>query len=90
MLSYTNHYSTRFTKCLITVNWNYNLGPNSRSVQKNILIYDVYENSKIGEYSELHMMILDKSKVTMTLCSVANAKCASYDDFSMKLEPYTQ
>jgi hypothetical protein len=88
MISYTNHYSSHFNKCFITINWNYNLGPNS--VQKMVVVYDVYENAKIAEFSELHMMALTPPKVVAGLCSVANVECSSFDEFSKKLQPYAQ
>lgn len=88
LLTYTNHYNERLNKCLITVTWNYSVG--LRSFQKSQLLYDVYENSKIAEYSELHMTVLDKSDVHQGLCSVAEVQCSSYDDFRKRLQTCTQ
>jgi hypothetical protein len=87
LLNYTNHYSGKLNKCFISVAWNYGLG--LRGFTKSMLVYDVYENAKVAEWSETHMMIGDKTQVQSGLCSVAAVKCASFDEFSARIQPYT-
>jgi hypothetical protein len=86
LLEYTNHYNISRNKCFASVNWNYHLG-NTNSFNKLIFVYDVYENARVGEYSEYHLYIVDHFRVSQLTCSVYAVKCSSYDDYAKAIRP---
>ena len=88
LLTYENHYSPKLSKCFISVSWNYTLGPKTTSVQKLTSIYDVYENTSVAEYSELHMWINGKSEAQMATCEVQHVKCSSSDEFTRRIAAF--
>jgi len=88
LLTFENHYSERLNKCIITVFYNYNIGGRTSSFQKITSIYDIYENARLAEYSELHMLIANKSEVQMGTCEVRGVRCATGAEFSKRVADF--
>src|SRR5947207_14641231 len=51
LLDYTNHYHKAANKCYILVEYHYSWGDKSGSWVNDIMLYDVYENSKEENFS---------------------------------------
>ena len=58
-------------------------------LQKHLILYDVYENQEVAQWSESTIWIGDQNKVQSGLCSVADVKCTTYDEFAARIQPYT-
>jgi hypothetical protein len=87
-LTFTNHYNKAQNKCFIVVEHHYTL---ERSVDwaNDIMLWDVQENVKYGEFSENNASDAKSPSNKVFSCQVARTKCKSLDEFNRLLQPYT-
>jgi hypothetical protein len=91
LLDFTNHYNKARNKCFITIEWHYRLNPNGESWVNDIMLYDVYENEKLGSISVNHLVSL-RPEYSFTEnvygCEVWGQKCKTLDEFNKLTTPY--
>jgi hypothetical protein len=58
LLDYTNHYNKSANRCYILVEYHHYSYLGNGSWFNNIMLYDVYENSHVGNFSESHAINL--------------------------------
>jgi hypothetical protein len=90
LLSYTNHYNKTQNKCFELVEYHYNLGDGSSWVG-DIMLWDVYENTKYGNVSVTHMIYFKpvaNTRESVGACEVLGMKCKGVDEFDRLVHPY--
>lgn len=91
LLTYTNHYSKSENKCFILVEYHHSVDKKSGSWNNDITLWNVYENSKYGTFSENHMMYFKpevRSVDSVWTCEVLDKKCKTIDEFNGLIQPY--
>jgi len=94
LLTFTNHYSKRFIKCSIFVEYHYNsnfAGPGGTSWSTIVSVWDVYENSQYGDFSENHYQRWKPEYSTtdkVLTCEVFSQKCKTIAEFNGLIRPY--
>jgi len=94
LLDFTNHYNKKSNKCFIFVEYHYNsnlAGPGGMSWTNHMSVWDVYENSKYGDFSEIHYTYWKPEVSThneVTTCEVYSQKCKTIDEFNGLARPY--
>jgi hypothetical protein len=58
LLHQTNHYNKSLNKCFVLIEYHFNNGRGNGSWSNNMTVWDVYENHKIAEFLENHMVSL--------------------------------
>ena len=53
LLNFTNHYNKGLNKCFILVEYHFSLGTGDSWI-RDITLWDIYENSKYGNFAESH------------------------------------
>lgn len=94
LLDFTNHYNRKDNKCFILVEYHYNshfAGPGGDSWTNNMSVWDVYENSRYGEYSDntynyWKPSITSRSEVIT--CEVFGQKCKTVEEFNGLVRTY--
>ncbi len=93
-LDFTNHYEAKLNKCFILVEYHLNSdkgAPGEYLWVNDVNLYDVYENSKYGEFVEDHYTHT-KPTVSIgqevTTCEVYGTKCKASDEFYKLVGPY--
>lgn len=90
LLDYTNHYNKAQNKCFELVEFHYSLG-NGPSWVGDIMLWDVYENSKYGNVSVTHIISfkpVTEPRDSVGVCEVLGAKCNGVDEFNRLVQPY--
>lgn len=93
-LDYTNHYNIKLNKCFILVEHHYNshvAGPGGDSWTNEMNIFDVYENSKYGEYTENHYTYYKptiRTSEEVIVCAVTGKNCTTMDGFDSLIGSY--
>jgi hypothetical protein len=93
-LDFTNHYDSKLNKCFILSEYHFNshlAGPDGTSWSNVTSLFDVYENSKYGEFEENHYTYF-KPQIRNTdeviMCEVTGTKCKTIDEFDNLIRPY--
>lgn len=89
-LRYENHYNKSLNKCFISVEWHYTMGA-AGSWMNDMTVWDVYENTRYGNFSEHHQIDYKSSEGVQDkvyACSVLNQKCKALGEFSDLVRPY--
>jgi hypothetical protein len=95
LLDFTNHYNAKQNKCFIIVEYHFNSEtgvPGEYLWANDTNLYDVYENSKYGEFMENHYTHTKQKFSTedeMITCEVYGTKCKTQDEFNNLVRPYT-
>lgn len=89
-LDFTNHYNKSLNKCFILVEYHFSFGP-SGSWTNDISLWDIYENSKYGDFAENHLITTapkfeTQSKVYQ--CAVAGQQCKTMEEFNNLTSSY--
>ena len=93
-LDFSNHYNIKQNKCFIIVEFHFNshmAGPDGDSWTDEQTLYDIYENSKYGEFTKnylTHYKPKYTSEEGVTTCEVYGAKCKTNDEFNNLTRPY--
>ncbi len=89
LLDESNHYNKASNRCFVLVEYHFNHEVGS-SWSNDITLWNVFENSKYGEFTENHFISFgdNGSKDTVLICDVAGTKCASVDQFNNLVSPY--
>jgi outer membrane murein-binding lipoprotein Lpp len=89
-LDFTNHYNKSLNKCFISVEYHFSL-PADAGWENDVTFWDVYENAKYGDFSEEHFIYFKPTPRTydkVTMCYVADKKCAAAGEYNDLLRPY--
>jgi len=89
LLTYTNHYNKSENKCFILVEYHYSYMQNTWV--NDMTLWDLYENSKYGTYSETHISYPKPEYHTdnnVVLCEMLDRKCKTLDEFNNLVRPY--
>lgn len=88
LLDFSNHYNKSSNKCFIFVEYHFGHAVGA-SWTNNITLWDVYENSKYGDFAENHFISYSgEPKDTVITCEVLDKKCTSVDQFNSLVQPY--
>jgi len=88
LLDFSNHYNKGSNQCFIFVENHRRVGTGS-SWANNMSLWDVFENSKYGDFAEGHMLDLQfKDDPTVHTCEVLGKKCTTADKFNEMAQPY--
>jgi hypothetical protein len=88
LLTYSNHYHEASNECLIVVEYHFNQKVMD-SWFNDITLWNVYENSKYGNFVEVHSTdYKGELKNRVDNCEVAGKKCTSIDQFNGLVQPY--
>jgi len=90
LLDYTNHYHKGLNRCFILVEYHYAYGGNGSWVN-DMIAWDVYENSKFANFSELTTVYLKPtyhSEKSISTCEVWDKKCKTIDEFNDLVRAY--
>jgi hypothetical protein len=95
LLDYTNHYNKSTNSCFISIEYHYNANPVVKTQSEwvnNISLWNVYENDKIGEFTQDHVLDFslspDKSTNDILTCWVDANKCSSLNQYEANIRPY--
>jgi hypothetical protein len=87
-LNFTNHYSKSRNKCFIFAEWHYGMATANRNLNlwfNDMAMFDVYENDKLGVFTESHRTYLDgttPNSDTVTECEVVETQCKTMDEIN--------
>ena len=84
LLVYTNHYNRSQNACFIQVEFHFN-GAATFDWTNNVSVWNVLENTKLGEVYDRHQSVGQDFKEDVYQCSVNGTSCKSLDEFE-KLE----
>lgn len=90
LLDYHNHYNKNNNKCFILVEYHFSFGRGGSWINS-ISLWDVYENSKYGDFAEDHEIDLQLKSGTedrVTSCNVLNRKCQTLGEFQNLTRSY--
>jgi hypothetical protein len=94
LLTFTNHYNKKQNKCFILVEYHYNskfAAPGESSWSNLMTLWDIYENSKYGDFAENHYTYY-KPKVSfqdeVITCEVLSQKCKTGEEFNNAVRPF--
>jgi hypothetical protein len=90
LLDYTNHYSKASNKCFILVEYHYSTDRNGSWIN-DMTLWDVYENSKYGDFSETHTISFQPtlgSHDHIIICELLGDKCKTGEQFNEFVRPY--
>jgi hypothetical protein len=88
LLDFSNHYNKASNQCFVQVVDNRRVGTRN-SWSKHMSLWDVFENSMYGDFSEVHT--LDdhfKDEPNVVTCEVLEKKCSSADQFNSLVQRY--
>jgi hypothetical protein len=91
ILDYSNHYNKEQNKCFTVVEWHYKSALfGEGSWVNHMSLWDVYENTKYGEFVEDHIISFKpvSTRTQVDTCNVLDKKCASGDEFNNLVRPY--
>jgi len=90
LLDYRNHYDKKLNKCFILVEYHYKFGE-GLSWMNDMSLWDVYENSKYGDFSENHTIVAKpdfRSGDEVITCEVTGTQCKTVQEFNNLISPY--
>ena len=90
MLDFSNHYNKSQNKCFILVEFHYSIDTNG-SWANNMTLWDVYENSKFGAFTEYHTIYFKPVASTsdrVITCELFAQKCKTGNEFNGLVQPY--
>lgn len=91
LLDHTNHYNKTQNKCFAIVEYHFNTGKLA-SWANYMTLWDIYENSKYGEFREVHTNSIVDGKFQgddrLDSCQVAGQQCKSVEEFNNLTRPY--
>ena len=88
LLDYSNHYNKKQNMCFILVEYHYGEHVGA-SWMNDMTLWNVYENSKYGSFTENHIITFKSDARDMVLeCEVYGAKCKTGDEFNNLIRPY--
>jgi hypothetical protein len=89
LLNFTNHYNKASNTCFIRVEFHYSEVP-APSWTNDITLWNVYENSKYGDFAEGHVIDFKNPgpEDNVYTCEVYGSKCSSLDQFNSLTQPY--
>jgi hypothetical protein len=87
LLDYTNHYSKSQNSCFIEVELHLR-GSQPFEWTNNISLWNVLENSKLGEIYDRHYRDGQDFKEDVYVCSVWGTSCKSLEEFNKLAQPY--
>jgi hypothetical protein len=90
LLDFTNHYNKTSNTCFIRVEFHYSEVP-APSWTNDITLWNVYENSKYGNFTEQHVIDFKSPhgpEDKVISCEVYGANCAGIDQFNSLTQPY--
>jgi len=90
LLDYSNHYNRAQNKCFVLVELHYTLDK-SGSWTGDMMLWDVYENTKYGNFAENHMISFNPTVSThdeVVTCEVLNNRCKTVAEFNDLVVPY--
>jgi len=88
LLTYSNHYNKASNECLIVVEYHFNQDAMD-SWFNDIGLWNVYENSKYGNFVEVHSTDYTKNIPNrVDTCEVVGQKCTNIDQFNGLIQPY--
>jgi hypothetical protein len=90
LLEYNNHYNKASNKCFVFVEYHFSFGPTGSWIN-NMTLWDVYENSKYGDFGESTTIFLKppyESKSSVSTCVVLGNKCTTVEEFNNLVRPY--
>lgn len=94
LLDFTDHYNAKQNKCFILVEYHYNsklADTRGTSWTNDMVLYDVYENAKYGEFGENHYTYFKpeiRNGDEVIICEMLEQKCKIMDEFKKLLGPY--
>ena len=94
LLNFTDHYSAKFNKCFILVEYHYNsrlAAPGGESWTNDMNLYDVYENSKYAQFDENHYTYWKPKYSTgdeVISCTVSGKQCKTGEEFNNLVSQY--
>jgi hypothetical protein len=94
LLDFSNHYNKKGNKCFIFVEYHYNnrfVGQGGTGWTNHMSLWDIYENSKYGEFVENHYTYFKPTITTsdqLVTCDMFDQKCKSMDEFNSFMRPY--
>jgi hypothetical protein len=88
LLNYNNHYNKVSNKYFIFVEYHLSQGTGGSWVN-DMNLWDVYENSKYGSFTESHFIgYKGESRDTVMSCEVTGQRCKTLDQFNGLIQPY--
>jgi hypothetical protein len=89
LLDFSNHYNKSSNQCFIVVEYHFAFG-DAASWMEDITLWDVYENSKVGDFSENHEIDLKGGgyEARVYTCELYGKKCTTADEFNGLVQPY--
>ncbi len=88
LLDHSNHYNKALNKCFTEVEHHYYSEVGRPDWTNNISLWDVYENTKYGNFAENHDTLAGKSIDDVIICEFRNQKCMTLDEFNELVRPY--
>jgi hypothetical protein len=92
MLNFTNHYNVAQNKCFVVIEWHYKIAPGYEDWQNDEMLYNVYENDKIGEFNKMTTVMLVKGQYNSSeghiRCKVDQTTCKTQEEFNNLIGPY--
>ncbi len=91
LLDYSNHYNKEQNKCFLVVEWHYKSSFYGEGSWTNHLsLWDVYENAKLGEFVEQHIITFKppSTRTEVQGCNVLDKKCMTVAEFDDLVRPY--
>jgi len=88
LLDYSNHYNKKENRCFILVQQHLKSTGGVGSWANNMNVWDVYENSKIADFSEGHLVGFNNATDnSLYTCEIYGSKCKSADEFENLIRP---
>ena len=91
LLHYINHYHKPRNKCYILVEYHYSIGDKTASWVNHMSVYDMYENTEYGSFSENHMIYYKpevRTEDRVFVCKFLRKECKSLEEFNGLISPY--
>jgi hypothetical protein len=94
LLTFINHHNRKQNKCFIFTEFHYNsqlAGPNGSSWSNLITVWDIYENSKFGDFAVNHYTYYKPEIIThdeVITCEVSGRQCKTDAEFNNLIHSY--
>ena len=91
LLDHSNHYNKEQNKCFIVVEWHYKSSYYGEGSWTNHMsLWDVYENTRLGEVVEQHIIEFKppSTRNEVQSCSMLDKKCSTVAEFDDLARPY--
>jgi hypothetical protein len=90
LLDYSNHYNKEQNKCFVVVEWHYKAAfYGEGSWTNHMSLWDLYENTKLGEAVEQHIITFKpiSTRTELQSCNVLDKKCTTVVEFDDLVRP---